>query len=71
MEIIAVPMKVFSMFRKAPRWPAMSGGGLEKESTASEHKNMKFEIKLKRKGNLWPCHYLAKLLNTFAEAIEL
>lgn len=48
----------------------MSGGGLEKESASGEHGNLKFEIKLKRKGNVEPCHYLAKLPSTFMAATE-
>lgn len=51
-KITAVLVKLLAMSRMVPRWPTMSGGGLEREIATGEHKYMEIEIKTRGNGDL-------------------
>lgn len=64
-------MKAFSMSKKVPRRPTMSGGRLEEEKAASEHDYGQNSDENKKGDHLRPRRYLVKLLGMIAATTEL
>ena len=65
------PVKAFEAFRKAPRQPTSSCGGLERKLAVSEHDCRQNHDEIDKGEHIWLCRYLAKHLGTFMAATEL